>query len=391
MTSAAPLRLVVLGTMGRHPYGGQTWLYLNWMRGLARLGHEVWYVEDATTWPYDPIQRTRPPDCMYARRHIECSLRRVGLEGRWALRVAGLEGACWGLGEDGLEELYRSCDALLNVAGSELDERQLAAPFRVYVQTDPVTSELRLAQGDDATRRMFAAHDRVATYGENYGAPDCGVPTNGIRYVRTRQPIDLDLWPSAWTPNSTAFTTIGNYRQEGWDVVYNGEVYPWSKHVEWERFLDLPRATGRVFQPALSSLSGSDRERLEAHGWRVQPAFARSLDVFGRYPELMRRSRAAFTPAKAQNVRLRSGWFSEREACYLASGKPVVTQDTGFGATLPTGAGLFAVADLAEAAAAVEEIDRDYVRHCRAARAIAEECFEARGVAARLLGELGLA
>lgn len=381
----------MLGTMGRHPYGGQTWLYLNWLRGLARLGHEVYYVEDTSTWPYDPVQLTRPRDCAYARRHIAGSLRRVGLEDRWALRVAGLEGACWGLSEAELARLYRSCDALLNVAGSELDERQMAAPFRAYVQTDPVTSELRLAQGDERTRRMFAAHHAIVTYGENYGVADCGVPLNGVTYLRTRQPIDLELWPAAWVSNGEAFTTIGNYRQRGWEVEYGGELYEWSKHAEWEKFMDLPRVTGRTFEVALSSLSASDRRRLEAHGWRVRPAFELSLDVFGTYPEFIRSSRAAFTVAKDQNVRLRSGWFSEREACYLASGKPVITQDTGFGAVLPTGDGLFAVTDLAEAAGAVEEVDRDYARHCRSARALAEEFFDARVVAGRLLCDLGLA
>lgn len=391
MSPRESLRLVVLGTMGRHPYGGPTWLYLNWLRGLAGLGHEVYYVEDTSTWPYDPVQQARPRDCAYARRHIAGSLRRIGLDGRWALRVAGLDGACWGMSETELTRLYRSCDALLNVGGSELDERQLAAPFRVYVQTDPVTAELRLAEGDEDTQRMFAAHHAIVTYGENYGAADCDVPLNGVPYRHTRQPIDLDLWPAARDASTEAYTTIGNYRQWGWHVEYKGELYKWSKHAEWERFLNLPRATGRVFEVALSSLTAGDHRCLEEHGWCVRPAFELSLDVFGSYPEFIRSSRAAFTVAKDQNVRLRSGWFSEREACYLASGRPVITQDTGFGNVLPTGEGLFAVTDVAEAAAAVEEIEHDYPRHCRSARAIAKEFFDARTVAARLLRDVGLA
>ncbi len=116
-----------------------------------------------------------------------------------------------------------------------------------------------------------------------------------------------------------------------------------------------------------------------------------SLEVFGAYQDYFRRSRAEFTVAKDQNVRLRSGWFSERDVCYLASGKPVVAQDTGFGNVVPTGAGLFAVGTPEEAAAAIEEINGDYARHCRAARALAEEHFEASTVAAGLLRALGLA
>jgi hypothetical protein len=385
------MRIVVLGMMGRLPFGGQTWLYLNWLRALDALGHEVWYVEDDTVWPYDPVANAVTDDCSYAVRHVERCLRRIGLEGRWALRLADREGACWGLSGRALDELYRDCDALLNVVGAtDLREPHLAAPLRVYVQTDPVTAELRLANGDEHTRRAFADHHVVATYGENYGAPDCGVPLNGTRYVKTRQPVDLDLWPVAFDAAAPSFTTIGNYRQDGADVEYAGEVYSWSKHSEWEKLIDLPGRTDQRFELALNA-GDDDRARLEAHGWSVVSPLRMSLDVFGAYPRFFRRSRAQLTVAKDQNVRLRSGWFSERDGCYLASGKPVVTQDTGFGAALPAGEGLFAFATADEALDAVQRINADYPRHCRAARAVAEEHLDGRRVAARLLADVGLA
>ncbi len=129
-----PLRLVVLGMMGRCPFGGQTWLYLNWLRGLSRLGHEVWYVEDDSVWPYHPEQDTITDDCSYAVRHVAESLERIGLEGRWAFRLADREDAVWGLSDVELRALYASCDALLNVVGAtDLREEHLAAPLRVYV------------------------------------------------------------------------------------------------------------------------------------------------------------------------------------------------------------------------------------------------------------------
>jgi hypothetical protein len=386
------MRLVVLGMMGRSPFGGQTWLYLNWLRGFQRLGHEVWYVEDDTVWPYDPVQNTVTDDCSYAVAHVRRSLERIGLGDRWAFRLADREGACWGLDEPSLRELYRTCDALLNVVGAtDLREEHLAAPFRVYVETDPVLAELRLANGDEHTRVALSTHDALATYGENYGADDCGVPLSGLRYVKTRQPIDVELWPAAIDPDARDFTTIGNYRHDGEDVAYGGELYTWSKHHEWERFLSLPSLTAQPFELALKLDDDGDRRRLEEHGWRVVSPFELSLDPFGSYPAYIRRSRGEFTVAKDQNVRLRSGWFSERDACYLASGKPVVAQDTGFGAAIPTGAGLFAVATPEEAAAAIEEVNGDYERHARAARALAEEHFEASAVAGRLLAGLGLA
>jgi hypothetical protein len=386
------LRLIVLGMMGRNPFGGQTWLYLNWIRAFSRLGHEVYYVEDDTVWPYDPEQNTVTDDCGYAVRHIADCMERIGLPDRWAFRLADREGACWGRSARKLDELYRSCDALLNVVGStDLREEHLAAPFRVYIQTDPVIAELRLANGDEHTRIAFANHDLLVTYGENYGAPDCGVPLNGIAYKKTRQPVDLDLWPMAYDPGIRPFTTIGNYYQAGSDVEYNGEVYRWSKHYEWERFLGLPKVTKQPLELALKLDDAASRQRLEAHGWALISPLQMSLKVFGDYPAYFRRSRAEFTVAKDQNVRLRSGWFSERDACYLACGKPVVAQDTGFGNVLPTGEGLFAFTTMEEALDAIDAINDDYRRHCEAARAIAEEYFEARSVAARLLGDIGLA
>ena len=384
------LRLVILGMFGRCPFGGQTWLYLNWLRGLHRLGHDVWYVEDDTVWPYDPAQNTDTDDCSYAVRHVRECVEQIGLADRWAFRLADRPDAYWGLSAAGLRDLYRSCDALLNVVGAtDLREEHLTAPFRVYVQTDPVGAELRLANGDEHTRKVFAWYHAILTYGENYGAPDCGVPLNGVRYGKTRQPIDLDLWPMAYDADAPFFTTIGNYRQTGDDVEYQGDIYRWSKHYEWEKFLDLPRRTSQPFEVALK-IDPLERARLEAHGWKIVSPLPMSLDTFGAYPDYFRRSRAEWTVAKDQNVRLRSGWFSERDACYLACGKPVVSQDTGFSNILPTGEGLFAFTTAEQALAAIEAINGDYRRHCEAARAIAEEYFDARKVAGRLLADVGL-
>lgn len=376
--------------MGRCPFGGQTWLYLNWLRGLHRLGHEVWYVEDDLAWPYDPERNTVTDDCSYATRHIAQSMDRVGMAGQWAFRLGGRADACWGLESTALNDLYRDCDLLLNIVGAtDLRDEHLEAKYRVYVECDPVTAELRLANGDEHTRVAFENHQRLVTYGENYGAPDCGVPLNGRTYGLTRQPIDLELWPMTFDSQAQFFTTIGNYRQNGSDVEYGGEVYRWSKHHEWERFLDLPSKTEQRFQLAMMPPLAEDQALLRAKGWSLVPPLQMSLDVFGAYPDFIRGSRAEFTVAKDQNVRLRSGWFSERDACYLSSGKPVVSQDTGFSRVLPTGEGLFAVSSVEQAASAVEAINSDYRRHCEAARAIADEYFRAETVAGRLLADLG--
>ena len=135
--------------MGRCPFGGQSWLYLNWLRGLHRLGHEVWYVEDDTVWPYDPERNSVTDDCSYAVRHIASCMKQAGMPDTWAFRPAYRTGECHGITGSELNELYRTCDALLNVVGAtDLREEHLAARFRVYVECDPVIAELQLARGD---------------------------------------------------------------------------------------------------------------------------------------------------------------------------------------------------------------------------------------------------
>ncbi len=393
MPPTRKLKLVVLGMMGRCPFGGQTWLYLNWLRALAKLGHEVWYVEDDATWPYDPRANAISGDPAYAVDYLARVLARVGLADRWAYRALwkGAD-ACHGLSRARLLELYRSCDAILNVCGATvLNDDHRLAPRRVYVETDPVGNQLELAVGREKTLAVLSAHDDIVTYGENYGLPGCGVPLTGpFRYLKTRQPVDLDLWPMAFDAASPRYSTIGNWRQQGHDAVWNGVTYHWSKHHEFLKFVDLPRRTARArFELCLNIDDQADRRLLLDHGWHLTSPLQMSLDPFG-YQGFFRASRAEWTVAKDQNVRLQSGWFSERDACYLATGKPVIAQSTGFEKFLPTGEGLFAFRTMDEVLAAVDVIETDYPRACRAARAIAEEHLEAGRVARRFLSDLGL-
>jgi hypothetical protein len=384
------LRIVMLGTMGHVPFGGHVWVHLNWLRGFNALGHEVWYVEDDSTWPFDPDQNSVVGDCAYAVRNIPRWLESTGLPARWAFRL-GPGKPCWGMTETQLIELYRSCDLLINMAGATtLHEDHLAAPLKVMLHTDPGAAELRLANGDDYTQVAFEQHDFIATCGENSGKSDCLLPMNGLeaKYRSTRQAVDTELWPMAFDADAIAFTTIGNWKQTGSDVEYRGEVYRWSKHHEWLKFIDLPRRTMQRFEAALKIDDEADRQKLLSNGWSVISPGPWSTDVLGAYPDYIRRSRGSWTVSKDQYTRLRTGWFSDREATYLASGKPVIAQETGFSKTLPTGRGLFQFSTMDDVLAAIDAINSNYRLHCEAAREIADEYFGARKVTSSLLRDI---
>jgi hypothetical protein len=289
------------------------------------------------------------------------------------------------------EDLLWHADAVFNVAGATyLAKEGLKIGRPVYFGTDPVRHELEFAKGDGDTRVFIEEHTDFVTYGENIGQPGCAIPPLPRLRARTRQPVLLDLWECG-PPSRKTFTTVCNWKQVGHDIEYQGELYYWSKHHEFLKFLDLPQ---RVTQPLelampLSTLPPEDRGKLEGHGWQLTNAHAFTTDPWA-YRDYVQASCGEFTVAKDQNVRLRSGWFSERDACYLAAGRPVITQDTGFGTVLPTGEGLFAFNTMEDIIAAFAAINTDYNRHSRAARCLAEEYFRAEIVLARVLEELGL-
>jgi hypothetical protein len=317
-------------------------------------------------------------------------MRQFDLDDKWAFHALHDDGRCYGMSETQLRQLYRSAELIINYHGGTVPRPEHRSAKRlVLLETDPVELEIELHNDVRDAIDFLAPHCAFFTWGQNYGNPDCKVPLpEGITFHPTRAPVVMDLWQSD-EPGGRAFTTIGNWRQQWRNVRFQGEVYTWSKHFEFLKFLDLPRRTYQPFELALSSYDAADQELLERNGWRVRTAMNLSSDL-GAYRAYIIHSRGEFTVAKDQNVRLRSGWFSERSACYLAAGRPVITQDTGFGRVLPTGAGLFAFSTMDEILAALDSINSDYERHSRAARAIAEEYFMAEKVLASVLDKLEL-
>jgi GT2 family glycosyltransferase len=383
-------RLVLLGFLSHFPVAGVAWQTLHYLVGFQRLGFEVYYVESHGCTPSKLMQSDTDDGPARAAAYIGDLMRRFDLADRWCYHAL-YESRYFGLSETQLKDLYREAALIINLHGSHLPTPELTATNRlVYLGTDPVDIEIDVYHQKQEAIDYLKPHCAFFSYGENLGRPDCLVPNPGqFQFLPTRQPVVLDFWADHGQRGGDVFTTIGNWRQPWREVHFKGEVYRWSKHFEFLKFIDLP---GRVQQPlelALSSYDAADQRMLEAKGWRVRPALdiSQDLDAYRRY---IGESRGEFTVAKDQNIRLRSGWFSDRAATYLACGRPVITQETGFSNIFPTGEGLFAFSTLDQAAAAIEAINSDYGRQRRAASQIACECFSHEVVLGKLLDDLGI-
>lgn len=385
------LRIVVAGGVGAMPFAGVAWQVLQYLEGLRRLGHEVFYLEDTQRWPYDPVADTVCDDAGPAIAYVAKLMQRLGLGDAWAYRDVAQDGAVHGASESALAAALNSADVLINLSGvMVLRPEHLAVPVRAYLETDPVLPQIEVAQGRQFTIGFLDAHTHHFSYGENFGAPDCQVPIERYRYLPTRPPVILDWWADdgeVFSLADRAFTTIANWRQTSKDIDWRGRRLTWSKDVQFERFLDLPRHVRAPIELALALDQQAVIDRLRDSGWRVRPAGPLSKDIEA-YRSYIRSSAGEFSVAKEQNVALRSGWFSDRTASYLAAGRPAIVQDTGFGCALPTGEGLLPFSTLAEAQAAFEAVTADYPRHCRAARDIAAQYLRAETVLASLVDAL---
>jgi hypothetical protein len=385
----APSRgpIVVFGILFWYPLAGVTYQFLHYLIALRRLGWDPYYVEDSSRWVYDPATNDTRPDPRGNIEAIAPALAAHGLGDRWAFRSHHEGGRVYGIGEARLKALYGDAVALLNVTGSqELREEHLACARRIYVESDPVKSQILVAQGDPAMLTHLKRHDTLFTFGENLGHADCLLPPQPLTWLPTRQPVVLDLWDGA-VGDGDGYTTVATWRNQN-DVVYNGKTYRWSKDTAFAQLLDLPRRRRGPFELA-TRVDAATAAQLTDAGWRLCDAFKVSSDI-DRYRNFIAGSRAEFTVAKDQYVQLRTGWFSDRSVCYLAAGRPVITQDTGFGSALPTGRGLFAFRDMDDVLAAVDAIEADYEGHRRAAREIAAEYLDAERVVGSLLKRAGL-
>ncbi len=387
MSQIGKPRVVVLGIAAQYPLAGVTWQAIHYLVGLRDLGCDVFYVEDAGAPPYDPasggIGITADANVAF----LADVMRRYDFADRWAYWDS-LTDTWHGRDGAGVRELYRTADAIFNLCGAtSLRPEHRQGAKLCYVETDPIYEQMRVANGDEDSIGFLSAHDVLFTYGELLGTPSCTVPVERFTWIPTRPPVVLDCWrPSA---EGRAFASIATWENKGKNVEFRGETYYWSKHINFLRMIDVPRASGEPFELAMDPGDDAVRTRLASHGWSLVDPRPISADV-DAYRAYVDRARGEFTVAKDIYVRPRSGWFSDRSVCFLAAGKPVVTQETGFSELIPSGKGLLAFSTEEEAVDAVRAVAADWALHARAARAVAEEHFAAGKVIGAMLDAAGL-
>ncbi len=387
-------KIAVLGFMANCPIAGVIWQHIHYIVGLQRLGHEVYYIEDTSRIPYDPVQQTPTEDYTYAAEILARLAAEFGFEGRWAFspRYKSPDETA-GLTRPFLNDLYTDADALLNLCGShELNDDILRSERIIYVESDPAVEQIKVDHGDAATTAFLRRHCARFTFGETIGQPGFPVPLHGIEWLPTRQPVVTDFWrPAAMTTAPGArFTSIANLATGGKkDITWRGESYLWSKLPEFVKYRPTPGLAGEELELATAFKDHALGEQFRASGWRIVSPEEISVD-YRSYVEYIRASKGEFTVAKDQYVRLNTGWFSDRSACYLAAGRPVVTQQTGFTDYYGGAVGLLAFNTVDEAAKAIGSIRENYEAHCRAASEIAREFFEAETVLRSLLERAGI-
>jgi hypothetical protein len=376
--------IAVSGSLAQRPgRAGHAWVFLNYLLGFRDLGHEVLFLDRLEAAMLGPGEAGLPVRDSRGARWLVETMASVGLDDSFCLLLDG--GETIGLSRaQALAHLGRS-SLLLDFNGFLAEEELLAAaPRRVFFDIDPGFAQMWSELGLTA---MLEGHDAFATVGLNLGGPGCTVPGGGREWVTTTQPVLLDRWPAL--SGGAAFTSVGSWRGPFGPVEFEGVSYGLRAH-EFRRFAELPSRCQAPFEIALDidPADAADAELLRAGGWGLADAAAIGAEL-GTYRAYIQSSLAEISIAKGMYVQSRGGWFSDRSACYLASGKPVLAQDTGFGAQLPLGEGLLSFEDVDGATAGAEAILAAPERHARAAREIAEEHFDSRKVLPDLLERLG--
>lgn len=375
------LRIIVTGLIAQYPLGGVAWDYLQYVLGLVGLGHDVYYFEDTGQWPYNPKEGGLAKDCKDNVDYLATTMERFALGGKWAYCFPWQK-TWFGLSDEKRRRVIQTSDLLINVSGTLARPQDYRQGARLaYIDSDPVFTQVKLERGQADLLKIVNSHDIHFSFGE---ALMDSPYTTGHNWLPTRQPIVLSQW-TVRPPARDVYTTVMNWTSFN-PVIHNGKSYG-QKDEEFRKFIQLPKRVHPVaLEIAINSgkTSRTPKDLLRHHGWRVEDPdqACPTLDSYRTYIES---SKAEWSVAKNGYVVGQSGWFSCRSACYLAAGKPVIVQDTGFSSILPTGEGLLPFNTMEEAIAAIQAVESGYARHAQAAREIAEHYFDSAKVLDHLI------
>lgn len=380
------LRILVLGYIVRFPLGGMTWHYLQYVLGLMKLGHEVYFLEDSDDYEeccYDPVTFKNSTDPSIGIAYAASVFNQYSVNHRWAYYDAHT--STWmGPSADSIDKIISSADLLINISGSNaLRPWHMDVPVRVMIDTDPAFEQVRQLTVP-LRREHTLRHTHFFTFGHGITNSTSLVPDDGLPWKFTRQPIVTDLWRVTDPPDDARFTTVmqwDSYPTRSYKGLHFG-----MKSESFSDFMSLPRLTRSELEVAVCGRK-TPRDQLHNSGWKVVDSQKVTLDPKA-YQKYISNSKAEFSIAKHGYVAGRTGWFSERSACYLASGRPVLAQDTGFSDWLPIDTGLVAFNSVDEALAGIEEIEMDYPRHSKAARELAVSHFGSGKVLQDMLDDI---
>jgi hypothetical protein len=392
------LRIVVGGFLGIMPAGGVTWDYIQYPLGFSLLGHDVFYIEDTRLYPIYQKPGSNWDDCSASVEHLKKVMDYFGLGKRWAYRDEA-SGKCFGLSEEEVKEICSTADVFVNISCSTfMREEYMQIPVRILIDSDPMFTQIQYVSqqmftpGEPGLKQMLHAHTHLFTFGENIGADDCLIPSGNLQWHTTRQPVCIDFWKATPVPvnNGSAFTTLMNWTA-GKKLVYNNEEWG-QKDVEFYKVMQLPsKINGIKLSMVISQTGGTaqtlQQETIENCGWQILNAETLAPDWIS-YQGFIEHSAGEFSVAKQTYVKANTGWFSCRSACYLAAGRPVIAQDTGWSKFIPAGNGLFAFHSEDEAAEALKAVTKNLQRHATAARKIAEDYFDSNKVLTDLLKKI---
>lgn len=373
------MTIIFGGTIGRSAMGGQAWAILQYLLGFRALGHDVYYLEDCgdSSWVYIWETHEWTDELDYPAAYVNSCLAPFGFGDRWIYRDYD---QTRGMALSQFLEICSRADLLIMRAAPfwRWREEYKKPKCRAFIDVDPGFTQITLANGDQGWVEGVANADKRFTFGQRVGAADCAIPQTGGPWLKTLPPVFLPEWPIC---NGAADRFTSVMRWQGFKEVMHDGVSYGQRDLEFPQFLDLPTATSQKFCIAQM---GADADLLNNHGWETVPGENVSKTPEA-YRQFIQQSRAEFSVPKSGYVKMRGGWFSDRSVCYLASGRPVLIEDTGLKDWLPVGEGVVTFGDLKQAAAGVKTINDNYPHHRDAARRIAEQVFSTEVVLPRFI------